>query len=121
MKTYLENDIAELLAPLTGLSADDIIGQIKAPKDINFGDFAFPVFMLAKERKMAPPKIAEQIVAELSQKLPYKNIAGVNAVGGFINFAVNPVALARQLLPQVHAGGEDYGSSDMGKGKKSGN
>ena len=118
MNNYLENDIADLLAPLTGMSAEDIIGQIKAPKDISFGDFAFPVFALAKERKMAPPKIAEQIVAELNPKLPYKNIKSVNSVSGFINFSVDPNALAEKLLPEIYSQGEKYGSSEMGAGKK---
>ena len=38
--------------------AGEIRGLLAVPPDPNLGDYAFPVFRLAKALRMAPPKIA---------------------------------------------------------------
>ena len=53
------SDLADLLLrnlpAEAGLSRDAIIDLIEKPKDSQHGDLAFPVFVLAKQLRKAPP------------------------------------------------------------------
>jgi len=116
MGDFIKDDIVELLSPLIEISPDEISQKIEIPRDRGHGDFSFPAFSLAKIRKMAPPKIASEIIAQLEPKLPYKSILSVSVVGAYINFSVNPELLASTLLPEIFKSGSDYGSQDIGQG-----
>ncbi|MGN0779118.1 MAG: arginine--tRNA ligase [Aristaeellaceae bacterium] len=93
--------------------AGEIRGLLAVPPDPNLGDYAFPVFRLAKALRMAPPKIAAALAAAWS----HADVARVEAVNGYLNFFLNRVNFARDTLQAVLAAGEKYGASDMGKGK----
>ncbi|MEF2144143.1 MAG: arginine--tRNA ligase [Desulfovibrionaceae bacterium] len=88
---------------------------IEPPKDHKFGDLAANVaMMLAKEAKMAPRQIAEQIVEAIDDPVVSKvEIAGP----GFLNFFFTP-DFWRETLAEVLERGDAYGASDMGKGKR---
>ena len=93
--------------------AGEIRGLLAVPPDPNLGDYAFPVFRLAKALRMAPPKIA----AALAQAWNHEDVARVEAVNGYMNFFLNRVNFARDTLQTVLAAGEKYGASDKGQGK----
>ena len=93
--------------------AGEIRGLLAVPPDPNLGDYAFPVFRLAKALRMAPPKIA----AALAEAWNHEDVARVEAVNGYMNFFLNRVNFARDTLQTVLAAGEKYGASDRGKGK----
>ena len=57
--------------------------SVEKPKNTDFGDFAINVSSLAKSARLAPPKIAEEIVAKLDIK-----DCEITVIGGFINFKV---------------------------------
>ncbi|MBE5803900.1 MAG: arginine--tRNA ligase, partial [Clostridiales bacterium] len=97
-----------------GLPAcDEIRGLLAVPPDPAMGDYAFPVFRLAKALRMAPPKIAQM----LCEAWTHTDVARTEAVNGYMNFFLNRVNFAKDTLETVLAQGEKYGSSDLGAGK----
>ena len=94
-------------------TADEIRGLLAVPPDREMGDYAFPVFRLAKALRMAPPMIAKA----LCEAWNHPEVARVEPVNGYMNFFLNRVNFAKETLDAVLAQGEAFGSSDMGKGK----
>ena len=111
MQQFLDS-IRAALAAETGLDADELI--IESPRNPEHGDFAFPCFVLAKERKMAPPKIAAELCDAVNARL--EGITGA-AMGPYLNFTVERTLLAETIVSRVNAEGDAYGSSDEGAGK----
>jgi len=105
--------IAEKLAELTGLNADELSLAIESPTDAKLGDLAFPCFRLAKELKKAPPVIA----AELAEKFDGAGLCEARATGPYLNFFFDRVEFATNVLKQIFTEGNRYGSSDIGEGK----
>ncbi len=66
---------------------------VEKPKNPEFGDFSINVSPLAREAKIAPPLIAQQI----SDKLLKKGYT-VNVVAGFLNFRVEKELLKNVLI-----------------------
>lgn len=72
---------------------------IECPPDEKLGDLAFPCFALAKELKKSPAEIAARIASEI-KKLP-PEITEVRAVGSYVNFFLNPAALAPRIFKKT--------------------
>lgn len=96
------------------LSLEEIDNLVEIPPSYDMGDFAFPVFKLAKEFRKAPPAIAE----ELAEKLNDSPMFTVESKGPYINFFINREKLVETTLEAVKSEGQDYGRSNMGEGKK---
>ena len=107
--------IAEEIAKTVELNIDELETYIEVPKDSNMGDYAFPCFRLAKELRMAPPVIANSIKEKLN--IDEKYISKVEIVGGYLNFFVNNTLLVEEVLKDFDAKKENYGTSEIGKGK----
>ena len=95
--------IRALLQPHFG----DLDFKIDVPPPPFEGDFAVPVFALAKIRKMSPMAIA----TELSTTV---NVSGtlfqrVEAQGGFLNFILDPEQSIRHIAEDFQKAGEFYG------------
>ncbi len=90
---------------------------IEEPADRSHGDFAVNAAMVwARALKSNPRKIAEEIAANIDWSETYiekMEIAGP----GFINLFLRDEYYAAILL-DTQKMGENYGSSDLGKGKK---
>ncbi len=90
--------------------------QLEIPKDEQHGDFACNVaMMLAKELRLPPRKIAEEIASEIEKNDEIEKVEVAGA--GFINFYLSNARLYN-VLCEIEEQGEDYGRIDMGKGKK---
>ena len=113
MRTYKE-EIAELLAPLTGLTAAEIVPAIALPQHLGHGDFAFPCFPLAKRLRKAPPAIAGELATLI---LPTASIVKIEALNGYLNFFIDPADFAKRTLGAIAAQGAAYGSTLRGQGK----
>ena len=85
--------------------------EVPAPER---GDFAFPCFPLAKERRAPPPKIAAEIAAKVETG---GRIARAAAVGPYVNLFVDRARFAEETLAAVAAEGPRYGGGDEGAGK----
>jgi arginyl-tRNA synthetase len=91
--------------------------EVEAPKQAEHGDLATNLAMvLAKPARMAPRKIADAIIKNLSP--PAGMLQKVEIAGpGFINFFIE-ASHWRQVLPEIHRLGLGYGNSDLGAGQK---
>ena len=99
MKTKLAGLMAQCLTDTwpdaQGLpTAEEIRGLLAVPPDPKMGDYALPVFRLAKALRMAPPKIATTVV----EKWSHEDVARAEAVNGYVNFFLNRVNFAAETL-----------------------
>ncbi|OQB25463.1 MAG: Arginine--tRNA ligase [Firmicutes bacterium ADurb.Bin182] len=106
--------LARAIGEKTGSSSTEIEGWIETPPDPKMGDYAFPCFRLAKTLKKAPPLIANELYSTV--KLP-DCFSKMQTAGGYLNFFVEPSALARDVLARVFSEGESFASSGEGRGK----
>ena len=97
--------IAELAAPAAGTDAARLESLIEVPPDTRLGEYALPCFILAKERRQAPPKIAAELAAQVK---PDHVVESITAVGPYVNFRLHTAALAGSVLPAVIAAGAAY-------------
>jgi arginyl-tRNA synthetase len=90
---------------------------IEPPKDKKFGDLATNLAMvLAKQAKKSPREIATELsehVQSRSEAISEVQVAGP----GFVNVFFTP-AFWQQTVLDVKAGGEKYGRTDLGRGKR---
>lgn len=91
----------------TGL---DIINLLEEPV-LEYGDLALPCFTLAKEMKMNPNLIAQN----LSKKLKIKYITKIDAAGPYINFYIDWKTFGKDVLKSVN---KKYGQNKSGKKKR---
>ena len=109
MQSFLDEIRAAITAE-TGLE----LSKLERPRDPSMGDAAFPCFLLAKERKAAPPKIAQELETALNARLD--NIVA-KATGPYLNFTIDRALLADAVLSAIADQGACYGSSNEGEGK----
>ncbi|EST89448.1 arginine--tRNA ligase [Vagococcus lutrae] len=102
----LQNVLGDVLRP------EEIYNFIEVPKSNSHGDYAFPVFSLAKIYRKAPNKIAEELISKLD-KSNYDNIV---AMGSYINFFLNKDEVSRKVLKTIIEEKNHYGDADLGKG-----
>ena len=74
----IKKDLAQMLAPLLSIDAEQIVSLLEKPKKRQWGLLSLPVFSLS-------PKPA-QLAQDLSQKIKSHFISQTSAVGGFLNF-----------------------------------
>lgn len=107
--------IAEKIAKEAKLDSEEIKKFIEVPPNSDMGDYAFPCFRLAKTLKKAPQIIAE----ELKEKIELdENLEKIEIVGGYLNFFINKILLAKTVLEEIDNEKENYGSRKIGEGKK---
>ena len=90
---------------------------IEIPPSQDFGDYAFPCFFLTEKFKASPHEIALNLRAEIGEPLA-TDFEDIQTQGGYINFFVNRKSLARKVLWEVINQKKNYGSSKIGKGKR---
>ena len=110
-----KNEIAKIISNITNIDINEIEGYIEIPPDSNMGDYAFPCFRLAKELKKAPPAIAMELKEKI--KLEDNLLESIQVVGGYLNFYINKSALLKTTIKEVENKKEEYGKSNIGKGK----
>ena len=94
-------------------SVAELAGMLEYPPDQTLGDLAFPCFRYAKLLRMAPPKIAAELAAAVSDPA----FADVAAAGGYVNFKIANTYLTGEVLTAIEAQKDRYGSSHVGEGK----
>ncbi len=86
--------------------------EFSKPPKVDMGDVAFPCFGLGGN----PKEEAEIIVDKIKRLEDCKIIGKVKAFGPYVNFNLRTCELANLVLDEV--GKKDYGSNNIGKGKK---
>ena len=109
-----KTEIASEIAKITQIDTKELENYIEIPKDTKNGDYAFPCFRLAKELKKAPQQIANEIKEKI--EIDTNKIEKVEVLGGYLNFYINKQLLTKEVLKEI-AKTEEYGKSEIGKGK----
>lgn len=106
--------IIEKIVDITGLEREVVEKSVEVPPDEKMGDIAFPCFPLAKVMRKAPPIIAQELAEKMSGD---DMIEKAQATGGYLNFFLNREKFISETVSSALDAGEDWGKSDMGKGK----
>lgn len=102
------------LIKIDGVSEEEILSLISVPPTQDKGDFTLPCFRFAKALRKSPVVIAQ----ELASAIPANEVVTkVEAVNGYLNFFVDKLGRAKEVLNSVLKKGAEYGGSDEGKGK----
>ena len=113
MKDYKEIIAKKLDSQGIGISSEDIYQLIEIPPQENMGDYSFPCFQLAKTLRKNPAQIA----AELASTLVIYDFSEIKNVGPYINFFLDRKKFENDVINAIIDKKENYGKSDMGKGK----
>lgn len=113
MKEVIKNKIVELLKSV-GVEAG---GEFSVPPKLEMGDFAFPVFAIAKSEGKNPAELAKEIAEKVSGTANIL-IEKVQAFGPYVNFFLNTKELAKLTLAELKIQGNNYGTHKLGRGKK---
>ena len=113
MKDFKEIIAKKLEGEDIGLSSEEIKNLIEIPPQENMGDYSFPCFQLAKTLRKNPAQIA----GELVEKLEIEDFAQIKNIGPYINFFLNREKFQNEVVNTILDKKEDFGKSDMGKGK----
>ncbi|MCR8703685.1 arginine--tRNA ligase [Weissella cibaria] len=106
-----KNQVAQAVAAVVPeLDEVTILSKIEVPKDSTMGDFAFPTFLLAKERHMAP----NQIAATVAEAIDATNFKAVQAAGPYVNFFLNQLTFGTDVLQTVLMN-QDFGHNTDGE------
>ncbi|EGC83267.1 arginine--tRNA ligase [Anaerococcus hydrogenalis] len=99
-----------------GLDFQEIYDLIEIPPQDDMGDFSFPCFILAKKLRKNPAIIAKELKEDLEKEdSPY--FSKVDSLNAYLNFYIDRKYLQGQVLREIIKEKENYGRSDMGKGK----
>lgn len=108
----MKNKIIDLLdQTIQELDREKIADILEIPPKEDMGDFAFPCFQLAKVFRKVPNAIAQEIAESIPET---EAVTKVTAMGPYVNFFMNKEEYAKEVIAKI---GNDYGSSDIGKGK----
>lgn len=108
----MKNKIIDLLdQTIQELDREKIADILEIPPKEDMGDFAFPCFQLAKVFRKAPNAIAQEIAENIPEN---EAVTKVTAMGPYVNFFMNKEEYAKEVIAKI---GNDYGSSNIGKGK----
>ena len=107
-----KNEVVDLVLSQVDLPKEKIAALIERPKNAKMGDYAFPAFILAKTMHKNPAIIAKDIAENLSSD----DFASIQAVGPYVNFAIDHEKLVSATLKDVLAEKEHYGDQKLGEG-----
>lgn len=108
-----KNIVADEIKKVTNI--ENIYEYIEIPANKDMGDYSLPCFKLAKELKKAPQMIANDIKEKL--KINEEIVSKVEVVNGYLNFYINPIAIADTVLQEFDAKKESFGDSKIGNNK----
>ncbi len=97
------------------LDENEILDMIEIPPNSQMGDFAFPCFKLAKIYRKAPNDIAMEIAESVRENNIFEKVENV---GAYINFFIDKAIFAKTVIKEVIKDKEQFGSSNIGEGKK---
>ena len=108
-----KNIIANEVKKVTNI--ETINDYIEVPPNKEMGDFSLPCFKLAKELKKAPQIIATEINDKLN--ISKDIVLETKVVNGYLNFYINPRAIAKTVLEEFSDKKDKFGSSNIGNNK----
>ena len=107
-------EAASLIAKAADMDINDIVNFMEIPAKPEMGDYAFPCFRLAKTMRKAPNMIAADICSKIEEN---KIFSKIEPVAAYINFFTDKSVYAAEVMESIAKMGENYGTSEEGKGK----
>ncbi|NLZ81443.1 MAG: arginine--tRNA ligase, partial [Clostridiales bacterium] len=107
----LENKIFEKY----NIHMSEIEKYIEIPPESSFGDFSLPCFVLAKELKINPKLIAEELQRKIMEDETIIWLDQVKTVGGYLNLFIDRSFYVKRVINKPLD--DNYGNSDIGEGK----
>lgn len=104
--------VVDLVSEQVDLPEEKVAMLIERPKNAKMGDYAFPAFALAKIEHKNPAIIAK----EIAEKISDDNFSNIQAVGPYVNFAIDHEKLVKATLNDVLTEKEHYGDQELGHG-----
>lgn len=104
--------VVDLVSEQVDLPKEKISMLIERPKNPKMGDYAFPAFALAKIEYKNPALIAKDIAEKISDD----NFTSIQAVGPYVNFAIDHAKLVNATLNDVLTEKEHFGDQKLGEG-----
>ncbi len=104
--------VVDLVSEQVDLPKEKISMLIERPKNPKMGDYAFPAFALAKIEHKNPALIAKDIAEKISDD----NFNSIQAVGPYVNFAIDHAKLVNATLNDVLTEKEHFGDQKLGEG-----
>ena len=83
----------------------ELLQYLEYPTDSRMGDVALPCFILAKELKLSPMQIAENLAEELQW---WEHISKVLATGPYVNITMDWSKLGVELITDIEQEKENY-------------
>jgi arginyl-tRNA synthetase len=104
---------------LTIFDVDAVYDRLEKPRNPEMGNYALPLFELAKEAGLNPVE-ANNKLAGTQNKLVHESVdlshLKFSAVGGFNNCRIDTEVLADHVIGRIREQGSAFGSSDSGHG-----
>ena len=104
--------VVDLVSEQVDLPKEKISMLIERPKNPKMGDYAFTAFALAKIEHKNPALIAKDIAEKISDD----NFTSIQAVGPYVNFAIDHAKLVNATLNDVLTEKEHFGDQKLGEG-----
>lgn len=107
-------EVANILAEkIDSLDYEKIFSLIETPPSYDMGDYAFPVFSLAKVYRKNPNIIAAEVAESINSDL----LERVESKAAYVNFFIDKNKLAKEVLNTVEQEKEEFGRVNVGKEK----
>lgn len=114
MLDFREKAVELIKKHVEELTLEEINNLIEVPPSYDMGDYAFPVFSLAKTYRKAPNIIAEELANKISSD---ENFEKIENKAAYLNFFIDKNKLTESVLNEIVEKGNTFGSSDLGHGK----
>lgn len=115
MLNFKDEAVKLIKSQVEDLTEEEISSTIEVPPSPDMGNYAFPVFRLSKIFRKAPNLIAEELAGKFGQSEYFEKVENV---GPYINFFNKKSKLIETVMEEIKEKGENFGSSNMGEGKK---
>lgn len=111
----IANELLKIIDSMSpgAVTAQELESMFTVPPDSEMGDLSFACFKLSKVMRKAPQMIAQSICEQFNCPAIQKT----QAVAGYINFYISDDFRTGVILNDIISKGEDYGKTDIGKGK----
>lgn len=109
----IKESIASEIANILDKDVVEIYQILDKSPNLEMGDYSLPCFKLAKELKMAPQQIANNI----KEKLELPEIEKIEVISGYLNIFIKKEIYVKNVLEEIANKKEKYGSKGEGKGK----
>ena len=114
MLDFREKVVELIKSHIDELTIEEINNLIEVPPSYDMGDYAFPVFSLAKTYRKAPNIIAKELADKISKD---ENFEKIESKAAYLNFFINKEKLTETVFEEVLSKETNFGSSDLGQGK----